>query len=153
LGLAGIAASAPRISWRRLVANHPLTSRRTLLRVVLGGAGVFLLVGLYPLSRIWPEGFGWSPPHPGFERMITAIYASLGAFLLLAARRPERYVPIIDFTIVSSLAHGAVMAVDAWREPANRLHLATDIPGLFVLAVLLLALRRAATAGRERDAR
>jgi hypothetical protein len=133
------------------VAIHLLASRRTLLRVVLGGAGVFLLVGLYPLSRIWPEGFGWSPAHPGFERMIAAIYASLGAFLLLAARRPERYVPIIDFTIVSSVAHGSVMAIDAWREPANRLHLVTDIPGLFILAVLLLALRPADAAERGRD--
>ena len=134
------------------MANESVAFRRTLLRGVLAGAGVFLVVGLYPLSRIWPEGFGWSPPHPGFERMITAVYASLGVFLLLAARRPERYVPIIDFTIVSSLAHGAVMAIDAWREPANRLHLATDIPGLLVLAFLLLVLRSGATAGREHDA-
>ena len=36
-----------------------------------------------------------------------------------------------------------VMAVDAWREPANRLHLLTDAPAL-LLAVVLLVLRPAA---------
>ena len=115
--------------------------RRTLLRVVLAATGVFFIVGLYPASRLWPEAFGWSPPHPAFERMITAIYASLGVFLLLAAREPHRYLPIIDFTIVSSIAHGGVMAMDAWREPANRLHLFTDIAALFALAIMLWLLR------------
>ena len=116
-------------------------NRNVLLRLVLGATGIFFIVGLYPAAKLWPEAFGWSPPHPAFERMITALYASLGLFLLLAARRPARYRPIIDFTIVSSLAHGLVMAVDAWREPANRLHLLTDIPALFALAAVLLVLR------------
>lgn len=117
---------------------------RTLLRALLASSGFFFIVGLYPASGLWPEGFGWSPPHPAFERMITSIYMSLGVFLLLAARHPERHRSIIDFTIVSSLAHGGVMAVDAWGAPENRLHLLTDIPALLVLAVLLLVLRRGA---------
>lgn len=74
-------------------------------------------------------------------------------FLLLAARRPRRYLPIIDFTIVSSLAHGLVMAVDAWREPANRLHLFTDIPALLLLALVLLVLRPAAATAAEETRR
>lgn len=115
--------------------------RRTLLRALLASSGFFFIVGLYPASRLWPEGFGWSPPHPAFERMITSIYMSLGAFLLLAARQPERHRSIIDFTIVSSLAHGGVMALDAWGAPENRLHLLTDVPALLALAVLLLVLR------------
>lgn len=119
--------------------------RPVLLRLVLIGTGVFFIIGLYPASHLWPAAFGWSPPHPAFERMITAIYASLGVFLLLAARAPARYRPIIDFTIVSSVAHGAVMAVDAWREPANQLHLFTDIPALFLLAGVLLVLRPRST--------
>lgn len=120
--------------------------RRALLRFVLRAAGVFFIIGLYPASQLWPEGLGWSPPHPAFERMVATLYASLGLFLLLAARRPERYVPIIDFTIVSSVAHGLVMVVDASRDPDNRLHLLTDIPALLVLAGVLWALRGAATA-------
>ena len=59
-------------------------------------------MGLYPASRIWPEGFGWSPPHPAFERMIAALYASLGVFLLLAARldRPMGVLGIIFLFVV-----------------------------------------------------
>ena len=122
--------------------------RRALLRFVLAFTGIFFVVGLYPASRLWPEGFGWSPPHPAFERMITAIYASLGVFLLLAARRPDRYMPIIDFTILSSFAHGLVMMVDAFREAENRLHLMTDIPALLGLGFVLWGLRGAAEARR-----
>ena len=115
-------------------------TRERWLRVVLAAAGVFFIAGLYPMSRLWPGAFGWHPPHPAFERMITAIYASLGLFLLLASRRPRRYRPIIDFTIVSSAVHGLVMIPDAWRVPGNRLHLATDIPALLLLALVLLVL-------------
>lgn len=39
-------------------------NRGILLRVVLAATGVFFIAGLYPASRIWPEGFGWSPPYP-----------------------------------------------------------------------------------------
>lgn len=116
-------------------------TRARLLRLVLTATGIFFIIGLYPMARLWPGGFGWSPPHPAFERMMAGLYATLGAFLLLAARLPRRYLPIIDFTIASSVVHGGVMAYDAWREPANRLHLGTDILGLLALAVALLALR------------
>lgn len=111
------------------------------LRLLLTVTGLFFLAGLYPMARLWPAGFGWHPPHPAFERMMAAIYATLGVFLLLAARSPGRHLPIIDFTIASSVVHGGVMAYDAWREPANRLHLVTDVLGLFVLAIALMALR------------
>lgn len=130
------------------------TTRARLLRLVLTATGIFFIIGLYPMANLWPAGFGWNPPHPAFERMMAGIYATLGAFLLLAARSPRRYVPIIDFTIASSVVHGGVMAYDALREPANRLHLATDIFGLFALAVVLLALRSAASpAGAGADVR
>lgn len=128
-------------------------TRERWLRLVLAAAGVFFIVGLYPMSRLWPAGFGWHPPHPAFERMITAIYASLGVFLLLASRRPRRYLPIIDFTVVSSAAHGLVMIPDAWRVPGNRLHLATDIPALLLLALVLLVLRPSASGPPEAAAR
>lgn len=126
------------------------TTQARLLRLVLMATGIFFIIGLYPMAALWPAGFGWSPPHPAFERMMAGIYATLGAFLLLAACSPQRHLPIIDFTIASSAVHGGVMAYDAWREPANRLHLVTDILGLFALAIVLLALRPAAsTAGGD----
>lgn len=124
-------------------------TREGWLRLVLAAAGAFFIVGLYPMSRLWPAGFGWQPPHPAFERMITAIYASLGLFMLLAARRPRRYLPIIDFAIVSSAVHGLAMLPDAWHDPENRLHLATDIPALLLLALVLLLLRPAVAGPAE----
>ena len=117
------------------------STRERLLRLVLTATGIFFIIGLYPMAYLWPAGFGWSPPHPAFERMMAEIYATLGVFLILAARSPQRYLPIIDFTVASSVVHGGVMAYDAWREPANRLHLATNILGLIAVAVVLLALR------------
>ena len=122
---------------------------RTLLRLLLATSGAFFIVGLYPASRLWPEGFGWNPPHPEFERMITAIYASLGVFLIRASRHPERHRSLIDFAMVSSFAHGAVMGVDAGRGSANRLHLFTDIPALLLFGVALLALRGGLHAPKE----
>ena len=121
--------------------------KRRMLRWLLAATGIFFVFGLYPMSRLWPAGFGWSPLHPAFERMMVAMYASLGVFLMLAARAPTRYRPIIDFTIVSSIAHGGVMAIDAARDEHNRLHLFTDVPALLALAVLLMILRSAATEG------
>lgn len=118
--------------------------RRTLLQLLLASAGLFFVVGLYPAAKLWPAGFGWHPPHPAFERMIVALYASLGVFLLLAARRPERYLPIVDFAIVSSLAHALVMLPDVWSQPENRLHLFTDVPALLGFALALLLLRSGA---------
>lgn len=123
--------------------------KRRLLRWLLAATGIFFVFGLYPMSRLWPAGFGWSPPHPAFERMMVTIYASLGVFLMLAARAPGRYRPIIDFTIVSSIAHGGMMAIDAARDEHNRLHLFTDVPALLALAVLLMILRNAATDGER----
>lgn len=116
-------------------------TRRQALRVLLASAGAFFVFGLLPAARLWPEGFGWQPPHPAFEHMIAAIYATLGVFLLLAARQPERYRPIIDFTIVSSFAHGGVMALHVLSTPENRLHWFTDIPALFALAGALWVMR------------
>jgi hypothetical protein len=48
---------------------------------------VFLLV--YPLALIWPSGWTWEPGPPYRSHlfmMIVGIYATLGAFLLNAAR-------------------------------------------------------------------
>ena len=115
--------------------------RRVVLQLLLRGAGLFFIFGLLPTARLWPEGFGWRPPHPAFEHMIIAIYASLGVFLLLAARNPERYKPIIDFTIVSSLAHAGVMAIHVAQSSQNTLHWFTDIPALILLAFALWRLR------------
>jgi hypothetical protein len=72
--------------------------------------------------------------------MIIAVYAILGLFLLIAARQPQRHRSLILFAGWSSLAHGAVMAVDAIRLTGERGHLVGDVPALLAAGALLLLL-------------
>jgi hypothetical protein len=109
------------------------------LRVILRLLGIVFIFGVYPLSLLWPSGWIWQPHQPEYFHMILAIYAVLGVFLLLASRDPLRHLSLIRFTLWSSVAHGAVMAVHALADPAERGHLVGDVPALF-LAALLLAL-------------
>jgi hypothetical protein len=86
------------------------------LRIVMVATGAFLVLLLPFMFDLWPSGFRWAHPsmHPAYERMIIAIYFSLGICLLVAARDPRRHAILIDFTILSSLLHGAVMTYDAF---------------------------------------
>ena len=70
--------------------------------------------------------------------MIVAIYIALGICLIPAALDPERHALLIDFTILSSLLHGAVMTYDAFAQEHEMTHLIGDVPLLFVLAGVLI---------------
>ena len=106
---------------------------------VLGVAFVVLILTMFEL---WPAGFRWvhPHPHPPYERMIQAIYVSLGICLFLAARDPLRNVGLIDFTILSSLLHAAVMAYDSVAQKDELTHLVGDVPILVAVAVVLIVL-------------
>ena len=78
--------------------------------------------------------------------MILAIYATLGVFLLRAAKAPLKHLSLIWFTVWSSVAHGLVMAVQALRDPTERGHLPGDVAVLLVVAVVLGLLTARATA-------
>ena len=45
---------------------------------------------------------------------------------------------LVDFTILSSLLHGAVMTYDSFAQPHEMTHLVGDVPALFLLAGVLL---------------
>ena len=77
--------------------------------------------------------------------MILAIYATLGVFLLRAAKDPLRHLSLIWFTVWSSIAHGLVMAVQAFRDPTERGHLPGDVLALLLVAGLLAGLTLRAT--------
>jgi hydrogenase/urease accessory protein HupE len=115
-------------------------TRKTLLRIVLLATAGFLLFVLPFMFDLWPAGFRWAHPaeHPAYERMIIAIYFSLGLCLVPTALDPQRHVMLIDFTIVSSLLHGAVMTYDAFVQAHEMTHLVGDVPVLFALAVVLI---------------
>ena len=114
--------------------------RRKLLSAVLFATAAFLIFVLPFLFDLWPAGFRWAHPaqHPAYERMIIAIYFALGICLIPTALDPERHVMLIDFTILSSLLHGAVMTYDAFAQQHEMMHLVGDVPILFVLAAVLI---------------
>ncbi|MBI3785114.1 MAG: hypothetical protein HY270_17120 [Deltaproteobacteria bacterium] len=116
------------------------TTRKRLLQAVLLLTAGFLVLVLPFMFDLWPAGFRWAHPamHPAYERMIIAIYFSLGLCLVPAALDPQRHRILIDFTIVSSLLHGAVMTYDSFAQEHEMMHLVGDVPVLFVLAALLI---------------
>jgi hypothetical protein len=110
------------------------------LRIALILVGVIFLAGIYPLTIIWPSGWMWGTTYSDYPMMIVGVYATLGVFLLIAARNPLENLSLIWFTVWSSVVHAAIMAVQSFEGPANHGHLLGDLPALLFVAVLLAAL-------------
>ena len=116
-----------------------MPARTTLLKAALVVFGVAFLL-IYPLAIVWPSGWAWhqgAPYESDYFMMIVAVYATLGVFLILAARNPDANRSLIWFTIVSSLVHAAVMAVQSFGMPEHMGHLMGDVPALAGVAVVL----------------
>ena len=112
--------------------------RLRLLRVALVAFGLIFLVGLYPLMNMWwPAGWRWSPNQTEYEQMIVGVYATLGIFLINAARNPLRHRSLIWFTVCSSAVHAAIMGMQAMNMPMEHSHLIGDVPALVLVAVVL----------------
>jgi hypothetical protein len=88
----------------------------------------------------WPSGWAWQMGYSDYALMIVGIYATLGVFLLLAARNPLAHLSLIWFTVWSSIVHAAIMAAQALANPPNTSHFIGDIPVLFIAAIVLGAL-------------
>ncbi|HEY2992955.1 MAG TPA: DUF6632 domain-containing protein [Methylomirabilota bacterium] len=112
-------------------------SRLRALRVVLRVVGVISIVGIYPLTVLWPSGWTWGQGHSHYLMMILGIYATLGVFLLMAARDPLRHASLIWFTVWSSVVHALIMAGQAMTDAGERGHLLGDVPVLLLIAVVL----------------
>lgn len=110
----------------------------TLLAWAMRILGVGFVVLILTMFDVWPAGFRWvhPHPHPPYERMIQAIYVSLGVCLFRAAKDPLRATNLIDFTILSSVLHAAVMTYDAIVQPGELTHLVGDVPLLIAVAAL-----------------
>ena len=82
--------------------------------------------------------------------MILGVYATLGVFLIMAARDPLAHASLIWFTAVSSAVHAVIMAFQAMGDPMQRGHLLGDVPALLLVtlafAILLPMARRDARA-------
>ena len=102
--------------------------REALLRVVLRASAVIFAVGPAIGFGLLPAEFRWAPHHPAYERMIVAIYVALGVCLWRAAADPRRHVLLIDFTILSSVLHGAVMLYDSFAREHQHAQQERNIP-------------------------
>lgn len=107
------------------------------LTFALRAFALVFVVGVYPLTVLWPSGWAWHAGQSQYLQMIIAIYATLGIFLWLASRDPERHLILISFTIWSSVAHGVTMAVQSVADARHVGHLYGDVPALLIVAVVL----------------
>ncbi len=106
--------------------------RERALKVVLVLVGLlFLAGGVYGLMQ---------PNEPAYAQMLIGVYATLGVFLLLALRNPSADRGLIAFTAWSSLVHGAIMAVQAFRNVIPREDLLHAVLPLVIVGVALIAL-------------
>jgi hypothetical protein len=111
-----------------------------------------LLAGASILAIVWPSGWRWEPHHPYYEEMIFGIYATLGIFLMRAARDPLRDASLIWFTVWSSAVHGGIMAAQSLTGPQHHGHLVGDVPALLLIALVLGVLMQRATSSRAAPA-
>jgi len=106
-------------------------NRERALKVVMVLVGLLFLALIYPLTMfLWSEAT---------LAMMLSLYVTLGIFLLIAARNPSTNRSLIAFTAWSSLAHAAVMAVQAFRNVIPRGEL-LGVAALVIIGVSLIAL-------------
>ncbi|MDT5335038.1 MAG: hypothetical protein QOD90_543, partial [Mycobacterium sp.] len=113
-----------------------------LLQLALAVFGVIALL-LYPLAMVWPSGWAWhsgAPYESDYFMMIVGLYATLGVFLLNAARNPKANLSLIWFAVWSSAVHALIMAAQSFGGGHHMGHLAGDVPALLLVAVVLSAL-------------
>jgi hypothetical protein len=116
-----------------------MANQENLLKLALGVFGVIFLL-VYPLAIIWPSGWAWhqgAPQDSQYFMMIVGVYATLGVFLILAARDPRSNLSLIWFTIWSSIVHAGIMAVQAMGHGEFMGHLLGDVPALLLVALVL----------------
>jgi hypothetical protein len=106
--------------------------QKAVLQILLALVGLFFVAGIYPLLTSIPQhnqsDYG--------DQMMLAVYFVPGVFLLLAVRRPADHRSLIAFTGWGTLAHDAIMAVQA----AQLKPLRSELPALMIVAVLCVAL-------------
>jgi len=114
------------------------TTQLRYLRIALLLIGI-IFICIYPLMIVWPSGWKWHSGHSDYPLMIVGIYATLGVFLIFAARDPLAHLSLIWFSIWSSAIHGGIMAVQA-LAPNSHGHLVGDVPALLIVAIVLALL-------------
>jgi hypothetical protein len=106
--------------------------RLRLLQVLLVLSGLVFMAGIYPLltsiQQHQQSDYG--------DQMMLAIYFVLGVFLVLAVKTPTTNRSLIAFTGWGTLAHDAIMAVQAYQLKQLR----SELLPLIIVAFLCVAL-------------
>lgn len=102
--------------------------------------GLVCVFGFYPLTIVWPSGWSWGPGGEHYLQMIIGVYATLGVFLLRAARNPLANLSLIWFAVWSSAVHAIIMVCQAATDPSQRAHMYGDVAALLLMAIVLAAL-------------
>ncbi len=117
------------------------TARIKYLKIACILTGVFCVVGVYPLTIVWPSGWAWHAEGQSlYLQMIIGIYATLGVFLILAAKNPLEHLSLLWFAVWSSVVHGGIMAIQALVFPQHIGHLLGDVPVLLIAAAVFAIL-------------
>jgi hypothetical protein len=113
--------------------------RERALKAVLLIVGVLFVAGLYAISTT----------NEPAEQMLGVVYATLGVFLLVALRNTSANRSLIAFTAWSSIAHAAIMALQAYRNVIPRADLLRAVLPLTIIgfALILLAPPKVRVAG------
>ena len=124
--------------------------RMRYLRLALLVVGAIFIVGVWPLTILWPSGWSWhGEGRSEYVEMIVGLYATLGVFLIIAARDPMKHASLIWFTVWSSIVHAAIMAVQSLVDPRHIGHLWGDVLALIIVAAVLAGLMPRAGASSD----
>jgi hypothetical protein len=103
---------------------------------------VLVLVGLFFTAAAYPAIGGLHNPvnSDTGDTMQMAIYATLGIFLLLAARNPSAHRSLIAFAAWSSFAHAAIMGAIGFEVAELRTGFLIASAVLVVIGLALIVL-------------
>lgn len=117
-----------------------MNNKLVYLRYALVIVGLIFVFGLFFLMQLWPSGWRWIPHQYQYEQMIVGIYATLGVFLIKAAKNPLANLSLIWFTVWSSVVHATIMLLQALYDLSQFHHLFADVPALYLIAIVLALL-------------
>ena len=122
--------------------------RERALKAVLIVTGLFFSAAIYPAI-----GGLFNPANSDTgDTMQMAIYATLGVFLLIAARNPSRHRSLIQFAAWSSFAHAVVMFTLGLEIPSLRTGFVIASAVLVAIGAALLALSKGKRLGEQASA-
>jgi hypothetical protein len=115
------------------------------LKVVVVVVGLLFVAAVYPL--------GMTIRKEPAVAMMMSLYATLGVFLLMAARDPSAHRGLIGFTAWSSFAHATVMGFQALQNWIQRRELIGSLVFVIIGIVLVALLGQKQKAERGSAAR